>query len=776
MMKRGFALLFSLMLTASMTSARHVSDTLGTSSAAVSSAAELLEGRISGTKVLSSDGSLNGQKLVHIRGLNSFRSDSQPLWIVDGVIVGQGCNMNLNAFYQRGEITSSGDILPNYNGQGYTPALDCMSWIDLHDIESIEVLKDISATAIYGSKGANGVIVIKTRNGSRQPASIRVSTNFGINSSYQPGEAFRTGFMQSHHAAINGSTSGGVTYNTSLFLRQIEGAVHGESKLNGGMGLNLETKTHKTFWFGLNAKFSAGSCSYPAGSADIGSASLMALSRNPEAFSNETLQGWLADYDDKSDDYRMSGSAYMRVNLLSSLSLNVTGGMDYYSGKRYIWYGNGTSFGKDYNGAAAVLNTSVLNFNAKASLDFDRHFASKHHVQASVAGLAFINDIRNNCMNGSDISFHQLRAKGLSASNSRNSIRKIYQTSDILGIYGMLKYDFANYAGVCMTVNSDWNRHFDNSPQLFPAVNAHLDLKNLLLSNSSITDALNLTGGWGSAGNDNMLPLLTARDAAGNLPEIPAGAEEYHDCLNRTISKEWNVGLSAGFIKRLDLSLKFYNKTTEDSFQTYDFSQMVSGLYQEASSGNLLQERTSSIRNRGIELDAQATLVDRPSFRWILDANATYNHAKITLGEEDFVDALWFLDRTLPRFLAGAGTTVNISDFSIEARISSAAGYSILDANKYIGQSFSGFSESYLKPADYLKLDQVSISYRIPLNVKWLKTLRVHLTGKDLLMTSKYDGWNPLVNSFADRGSMFGVDYGAYPMARSIILGLNLLF
>ena len=107
------------------------------------------------------------------------------------------------------------------------------------------------------------------------------------------------------------------------------------------------------------------------------------------------------------------------------------------------------------------------------------------------------------------------------------------------------------------------------------------------------------------------------------------------------------------------------------------------------------------------------------------------------------------------------------------------AGYRYLmvkDANKYIGQSFSGFSESDLKPADYLKLDLVSISYRIPLNVKWLKTLRVHLTGKDLLMTSKYDGWNPLVNSFADRGSMFGVDYGAYPMARSIILGLNLLF
>lgn len=775
-MKRGSALLFSLMLTASLTSAQHVTDTLGTNIAASSSAIELLEGRISGTKVLSSDGSFNGQKLVHIRGLNSFRSDSQPLWVVDGTIVGQGYNMNLNAFYQRGETTSTGDILPDYNGQGYTPPLDCMSWLDLHDIESIEVLKDISATSIYGSKGANGVIIIKTRNGSKLPASVRVSTNYGINSSYRKGEAFRTGFMHNHHASINGSTSGGVTYNTSLFLRKVNGTVRGESMLHGGMGLNLETKVHKTFWFGLNLRLNAGSCSCPGGTADIGSASLMALSRNPEAFLNDSFTGWLTDYDDKSNDYRMTGSAHMRVNFLPSLSMNVIGGMDYYSGKRYVWYGNGTSFGKEVNGAAAILNTSVLNFNAKASLDFDRHFASIHHVQASVAGMAFINDIRDNCMNGSDMPFHQLRAKGLSASNSRNSIRKIYQTTDILGMHGMLKYDFFKYAGISFAVNSEWNRHFDKTPQLFPAVNAYVGLKDIALKNSNVIDVLNLTGGWGSAGYDNVMPLLTAGEATGKLPEIPAGAREYHDCLNRTISKEWNIGLSAGFINRIDVSLKYYNKTTDDAFLTYDFSRIVSGLYDEALSGNLLHERSSSISNRGIELDARATLIERPSIRWVLDANASYNHARIILGEEDFVDALWYLDRTLPRFLAGAGTTVNISDFCIEARISSAAGYSILDANNYIGKTFSGFTESDLKPADYLKLDHVSVSYRIPLNVKWLKTLRLHLTGKNLLMTSRYDGWNPLVNSFADKGTLYGVDYGSYPMTRSIILGLNLLF
>ena len=764
------------MLSASLANSQHVTDTLGTANTTVSSVAELMEGKNSGVRVQSSDGSINGQRLVHIRGLNSVRSDSQPLWIVDGTIVNQGLNTNLNAFYQAGETTTAGDILPDYNGRSHTPALEGMEWLNLHDIESIEVLKDISATAIYGSKGANGVIIIKTRRGSRDSASIRVNASAGINSSYQQGEAFRTGFMQNYNASVSGSTSGGITYNTSLFLRQAQGTVNGESMLKGGLGLNLETKTHKTFWFGLNARLSAGNNSYPAGTADIGSASIMTLSRNPEAFTDETIQGWMADYDDQSDDYRMTGSAYMRVNFLPSLSLNVTGGIDYYDNKRYIWYGNGTSFGKDFNGAAAILNSALLTFNAKASLDFERHFASIHHISASAAGEALVNDIRNNCMSGSDIAFHQLRAKGLSASNSRNSIRKMYQTSYILGAHGLIRYDFAKYAGVQMSLNTDWNMHFNKSPRFYPAANAYVSLKDIILKNSDVTDALKITGGWGSAGYDNTLPLTIAKEQVNAIPDAPAGAEEYFDCLNLLTSREWNIGIHAGFINRIDFSLKYYDKITDDRFQVFDFSNLLSGLYHETSEGILFHERASSIRNRGVELDAQATLISRPSLQWTLYADASYNNANASLGEENTAEAMSYLEYTTPKFLTGIGTAVNVSDFTIEAKLSSASGYSILDANRYIGQTFTGFTEADLKPADYLKLDHISISYRIPLGVKWLRSVRVHLTGRNLIMASRYDGWNPTINCFAGNGSMYGVDYGSLPMTRSLVLGLNLLF
>ena len=104
-----------------------VRDTLELSKEFQARPASLIEGKVSGVQVLSSNGSVNGDLFVHIRGLNSVRSDSQPLWIVDGA-------PTIGMF----------DLNP-------------------YDIESIEVLKDVSATAIYGLKGANGVILVNTK-------------------------------------------------------------------------------------------------------------------------------------------------------------------------------------------------------------------------------------------------------------------------------------------------------------------------------------------------------------------------------------------------------------------------------------------------------------------------------------------------------------------------------------------------------------------------------------------------------------------------------------
>lgn len=108
---------------------------------------EGLRGRMSGVNVVSNDGAPGGGISIQIRGSNSFQGSTEPLYVIDGVPVGD----------------SNGDTI-NFedSSAGYNNAL---SSLNPNDIASIEILKDASATAIYGSRGSNGVVLITTKSG-----------------------------------------------------------------------------------------------------------------------------------------------------------------------------------------------------------------------------------------------------------------------------------------------------------------------------------------------------------------------------------------------------------------------------------------------------------------------------------------------------------------------------------------------------------------------------------------------------------------------------------
>lgn len=120
-----------------------------------------MQGKIAGVSVQQSDGAPGGGMSIVVRGVNSFSTSSQPLYIVDGVP------------FETGSTPSNGATT---NEQSSNP----LSFINPHDIESIEVLKDASATAIYGSRGANGVVIITTKRGKEGKPKVEFSANFGI--------------------------------------------------------------------------------------------------------------------------------------------------------------------------------------------------------------------------------------------------------------------------------------------------------------------------------------------------------------------------------------------------------------------------------------------------------------------------------------------------------------------------------------------------------------------------------------------------------------------
>ncbi len=121
-----------------------------------------LSGKIAGVNVVQNDGAPGGGMSINVRGVNSFSTSSQPLYVLDGIPYD-------SSSMPSGEANSG-------NGQSDSP----LSLISPSDIESIEVLKDASATAIYGSRGANGVILITTKQGMKGRDNIEFSTSFAM--------------------------------------------------------------------------------------------------------------------------------------------------------------------------------------------------------------------------------------------------------------------------------------------------------------------------------------------------------------------------------------------------------------------------------------------------------------------------------------------------------------------------------------------------------------------------------------------------------------------
>ncbi len=130
----------------------------------IASADQLVQGKVAGLDVINNSGQPGGATTVKIRGNSSIRTDAgQPLYVIDGV--------SLDGRTARPSL--------NLSGVGNSPNIDPLLFINPNDIASVEVLKDASATAIYGSRGASGVIIYTTKKGVAGVSKLDVGYSFG---------------------------------------------------------------------------------------------------------------------------------------------------------------------------------------------------------------------------------------------------------------------------------------------------------------------------------------------------------------------------------------------------------------------------------------------------------------------------------------------------------------------------------------------------------------------------------------------------------------------
>lgn len=250
----------------------------------------ILQGKIAGVNISSSGSTPGGAVSVQIRGANSLRGDNQPLYVIDNIPMAS---------------TSEGAA----NGVGdFQTAQNPLTSLNPQDIESIEVLKDASATAIYGARGANGVILVTTKKGKKGATKVNINANLSVaratripemlglvdyanyrneqtagtyqqyffegdeirysasGADYDPNnpssyhslhninwmkEIFRQSFSQNYNVSVN---SGGerTTFFFSAGFKNIEGLVENTGLKQGDLRLNLNSQLNDRLKLSLN--------------------------------------------------------------------------------------------------------------------------------------------------------------------------------------------------------------------------------------------------------------------------------------------------------------------------------------------------------------------------------------------------------------------------------------------------------------------------------------------------------------------------------------------
>ncbi len=487
-----------------------------------------------------------------------------------------------------------------------------------------------------------------------------------------------------------------------------------------------------------------------------------------------------------------------------------------------MWFGNGTSYGYAQNGAASIITSDLLRYRVNSSLKFARYF-STHHLVASLGFEATGLLSRYSTQNGTNFFDHSLRALGMSYAGTKAKIHEFDDVHARNGVFADISYDWNGILGVSGQFRADFLSQYSETPYLYPAGNAWVDIHKALMPSVKEISSLRISAGYGHAGYDESLPYeFIHKYVASGIPSVPVGAENYHNALLRLDTKEWNVSLNAGFLdERMHLGVSYYDRLTEDSMNLNSFG-AVEDFYWHSAPMSVLQSRMTRIANKGFEFDVSGQIFRNKDLNWTLAANLSYNVNQLYEVHGDDADgmrinssdvanrnilghqvgALYgyeysngkFVDQTgngiittndrviignpIPVYVGGITSSFRYRDFGFDLVIDGAAGHDVLNLSSMYSDDdpVDVISDKYVEKGDFIRLKKLNFSYSIPLKTKKIESLKVVLTGMNLLTLTGYSGWNPDVNTYGTSPMSAGIDYGSWPQVRAITLGVGVDF
>ena len=706
-MKKIIALVLSCI---SLALGAQVKDSLELSMPGAVSVESLIEGKVAGLDVSAESGSRVGALSLALRGVNSLSSSSQPMWIVDGSILTPSDAQTDAPFWQYGSLI-------------WAAPQSSMLGFNVYDVESIEVIKDLSSAALYGANGANGVIVVKTKSGSGNGVRLYADIDAAslapvINISAGNEKNRNRYYLSGHFRGLNGESSYG---------------------REGGFRFNFDTRRARALSLGLNASASIASFGDDSPAAEKG-----------------------GDVDDDSDEHRSTDSFWMELELPWNVRLRADVGVDYRAKKRYIWYGEGTAFGIANNGAASLSSLEQLRGNASFAFDWSRWFG-KGFLSLSARADAIFDEVTSSVMTGFDFFDYGLRARGINLAGSAAKLQRSDYSYSRMGAAVRAEFSYDGIAGADASFRIDGNDGFGGR-LLYPSANVFLDLRKLIGHGIAAVSSAKLTAGWGNAGLVGFVPYLHFGDYSQIYP-VQADYDLQAFFRGRSVlkSSEFNAGLELGlFSDRLRAAVKYYDKDSEDSFSVYcNGREFGTNGYWKYDTEFKDFEQWGSVRNRGIEVSLDAGILTGGDLFWSAGLTAAFN-ANIVKGvpytstATDGFLARWaysdvagyapgvivgfdgengaikdhsgdgrisdadriVLGNTRPGIVAGLSTSLSWRRFALDALVTGRFGGKYIDfASLFAADSAEPalITREFVKSADMIRLAHVTFSYDVPI-------------------------------------------------------------
>ena len=629
-----------------------------------------LQGKSAGVFVTSASGVPGGGASIRIRGGNSVTAGNEPLYVIDGFIGG-------------GDLNS----------------------INTQDIASIEVLKDASATAIYGARGANGVILITTKRGNENGGfsfesyvgvqkipnlidmldgqgyaelvnEARAATgespiyanpsSIGIGTNWQD-EITRSGLTRSRTLSFNGGSENTKSFVSASYYDQ-EGVIKESGYNRYQLRTNIDHKVNDYFKLGTTLNISYGK------SENIKTSLSDVLRLNPvdpvydtegnynfeDSFSGANFTNPVANNDlisDKTISKRTLVSVFGEIKLLEGLSFRPTFSADVsdVERKRYEPSTLPLSLLNNRGGDALMDESESTRIITEGLLNYNKNINDNNRIDA-VLGVTYQRD-RN--------SFKSIEANNLFtdvtlfnavqlADKDQVSARSGSGGRQILSFLGRVNYSLNNKYIFTVTGRRDGSSVFgeNNKWANFAAGAIGWNLKKeSFMADSDVFDTFKFRMSYGQTGNQGIAPFQTLGALSSNLAVF--GGVEYVGLTQTRLpnpdlkwekTDQFNVGLELGFLdNRLKLEIDYYKKNTSNLLLDVDLPFQVGFTSQLRNVG--------AVENQGFELLASMNIINKEDFGFDMSFNISTNKNQVVSLSEG-VDQIIIGRSSLPELNA----------------------------------------------------------------------------------------------------------------------------